>query len=281
MLNAGRTSRCFGFGGIGMNKLILGRYFPGDSWLHRLDARAKMISVILLIVMLFIADNWQAYLFLWLITLLIMHLSQVSFRTYVRGVKPMIWLILFTVMLQVLFTSGSNVYVEWGPITISEYGLINGIFIFSRFVMIVFLSTVLTLTTKPIDLTDGINKLLSPLRLIKVPVDDISIMLSISLRFIPNLLDETQKVMDAQRARGTEFGEGSLFQQMKTLVPIFLPLFVSSLNRAEDLANMMDVKGYQSGIKRSTFRRVYWKKQDTWCLCNVCFIGVVTFLLRG
>ena len=172
-------------------------------------------------------------------------------------------------------------YVTWGPISISEYGLINGLFIFSRFVMIVFLSTVLTLTTKPIDLTDGINKLLSPLRLVKIPVDDISIMLSISLRFIPNLLDETQKVMDAQRARGTEFGDGSLFKQMKTLVPIFLPLFASSLNRAEDMANMMDVKGYNSGIKRSTFRRVYWKKQDTWCLCGVFFIGVVTVLLRG
>ncbi|MER2058852.1 MAG: energy-coupling factor transporter transmembrane component T [Niallia sp.] len=262
-----------------MNKLILGRYFPGESWLHLLDARAKMISVVLLIVMLFIADNWQAYLFLWLVTLVIMHLSQVPFRTYVRGVKPMIWLILFTVVLQVLFTSGSKVYVTWGPISISEYGLINGLFIFSRFVMIVFLSTVLTLTTKPIDLTDGINKLLSPLRLVKIPVDDISIMLSISLRFIPNLLDETQKVMDAQRARGTEFGDGSLFKQMKTLVPIFLPLFASSLNRAEEMANMMDVKGYQSGIRRSTFRRVYWKKQDSWCLCSVLFIGLVTFLL--
>ncbi|MBZ9535767.1 energy-coupling factor transporter transmembrane protein EcfT [Cytobacillus oceanisediminis] len=264
-----------------MNKLILGRYFPGESWLHQLDARAKMISVVLLIAMLFIADNWLGYLFLWLITLFIMHLSQVPLRTYVRGVKPMIWLILFTVVLQVLFTSGSKVYVTWGPISISEYGLINGLFIFSRFVMIVFLSTVLTLTTKPIDLTDGINKLLSPLRLVKIPVDDISIMLSISLRFIPNLLDETQKVMDAQRARGTEFGDGSLFKQMKTLVPIFLPLFASSLNRAEDMANMMDVKGYNSGIKRSTFRRVYWKKQDTWCLCGVFFIGVVTVLLRG
>lgn len=263
-----------------MNKLILGRYFPGGSWLHRLDARAKMISVILLIVMLFIADSWQAYLFLWLITFSIMHLSQVPFRTYVRGVRPMIWLILFTVVLQVLFTSGSNVYVTMGPITISEYGLINGIFIFSRFVMMVFLSTVLTLTTKPIDLTDGINKLLSPLRFVKVPVDDISIMLSISLRFIPNLLDETQKVMDAQRARGTVFGEGSLFQQMKTLVPIFLPLFVSSINRAEDMANMMDVKGYRSGIKRSTFRRINWKKQDSWCLCSVLFIGIVTLLLN-
>ncbi|MEK4974845.1 energy-coupling factor transporter transmembrane component T [Niallia sp. FSL R7-0648] len=264
-----------------MNKLILGRYFPGESWLHQLDARAKMISVLLLIAMLFIADNWMAYLFLWMITLFIMHLSQVPFRTYVRGVKPMIWLILFTVILQVLFTSGSNVYIAWGPITISEYGLINGIFIFSRFVLIVFLSTVLTLTTKPIDLTDGINKLLSPLRFIKVPVDDISIMLSISLRFIPNLLDETQKVMDAQKARGTEFGQGSLFQQMKTLVPIFLPLFVSSLNRAEDMANMMDVKGYRAGIKRSAFRRIYWQKQDTWCLCSVCFIGVITVLLSG
>ncbi|MGV3240714.1 energy-coupling factor transporter transmembrane component T family protein, partial [Streptococcus hyovaginalis] len=162
-------------GGGSKNKVRVGRHFPGESWLHQLVSCAKMIFVLLLIARLFIVDNLMAYLFLWMITLFIMHLSQVHFRTYVRGFNPMIWLILFTVILQVLFTSGSNVYIAWGPITISEYGLINGIFIFSRFVLIVFLSTVLTLTTKPIDLTDGINKMLTKFGFFWVSLNDIKI----------------------------------------------------------------------------------------------------------
>ena len=147
--------------------------------------------------------------------------------------------------------------------------------------MIVFISTVVTLTTKPIDLTDGINSLLRPLRVLKVPVDEFSLMLSISLRFIPNLLDETQKIMDAQRARGTEFGEGNIFRQMKTLVPIFLPLFVSSLNRSEELANAMEVRGYQSGEKRSTFRRLNWKGRDTICLISMLILTIGLAFLRA
>lgn len=264
-----------------MNKLILGRYFPGDSWIHRLDPRAKLLACIYFIFILFLANNWQTYVILWLFTLLVMYFSGVSFKTYLRGVRPLIWLILFTVFLQVLFTSGGTIYIDWGPITISKFGLTNGVYIFCRFVMIVFVSTVVTLTTKPIDLTDGINSLLRPLRVLKVPVDEFALMLSISLRFIPNLLDETQKVMDAQRARGTEFGEGSLFKQMKTLVPVFLPLFVSSLNRAEDLANAMEVRGYQSGEKRSTFRQLNWQKRDTFCLVFMLALTVGLAFLRA
>lgn len=264
-----------------MNKLILGRYFPGDSWIHRLDPRSKLVSCIYFILILFLANNWQSYTFLWLFTFAVMYLSGVSLTTYIRGVKPLIWLILFTVFLQVLFTSGGDVYFEWGPITITHFGLTNGFFIFCRFVMIVFISTVVTLTTKPIDLTDGINSLLRPLRALKVPVDEFSLMLSISLRFIPNLLDETQKIMDAQRARGTEFGEGNLFQQMKKLVPIFLPLFVSSLNRSEELANAMEVRGYQSGKRRSTFRKLSWKPRDTLCLLMMLLLTAGLAFLRN
>jgi energy-coupling factor transport system permease protein len=264
-----------------MNKLILDRYFPGDSWIHHLDPRSKLLSCLYFIFVLFMANNWETYLLLWLFTLFVMYLSGVSFRTYIRGVKPLIWLILFTVFLQVLFTSGGTIYVDWGPVTISQFGLTNGIYIFCRFVMIIFVSTVVTLTTKPIDLTDGINSLLRPLRALKVPVDEFSLMLSISLRFIPNLLDETQKVMDAQRARGTQFGEGSLFKQMKTLIPVFLPLFVSSLNRAEELANAMEVRGYQSGEKRSTFRQLQWKKRDTVCLLLMLVLTIGLAFLRS
>lgn len=263
-----------------MNKLILGRYFPGESLIHRLDPRAKLISGIYFIFVLFLANNWQTYLLLWTFTITVMHLTDVQLRIFLRGVRPLIWLILFTVFLQILFTAGGDIYVDWGPITISEFGLINGFYIFCRFVMIIFISTVVTFTTKPIDLTDGINFLLNPFRKLKIPVDELSLMLSISLRFVPTLLDETQKVMDAQRARGTEFGEGSLFKQMKTLVPIFLPLFVSSLNRAEDMANVMEVRGYQSDGKRSSFRQLEWNIQDTVCLFVMVLLTIGLLLIR-
>src|SRR5690606_36273081 len=220
-----------------MNTLLLGRYYPGESILHRLDPRAKLVGGFYLIFLLLLATNWRAYVLLWIFTLTIMWLSGVKFSVYYRGVKPLIWLITFTVFLQVLFTAGGTIYVEWGIITISSYGLVNGVYIFCRFIMIVFVSTIVTLTTRPIDLTNAINYLLRPLNKLKVPVDEISLMLTIALRFVPTLLEETQKVMDAQRSRGTVFGKGSIVIQMKTLVPIFIPLFSSSLERAEQLAN--------------------------------------------
>ena len=264
-----------------MNNLILGRYFPGDSWIHQLDPRSKLMACTYFIIVLFLANNWKTYALLWSFTFLAMYLSGVRFRTYLKGVQPLIWLILFTVLLQILFTSGGTVYFEWGPITITEFGLTNGVFIFCRFVMIIFVSTVLTLSTKPIDLTDGIHHLLRPLSALKIPVEEFSLMLSISLRFVPTLLDETQKVMDAQRARGTAFGEGSLFQQMKKLVPILLPLFVSSLNRAEELANVMEVRGYQSGKARSSFRQLRWENKDTICLLLMVVLTIGLVLLRA
>lgn len=263
-----------------MNKLILGRYFPGDSLIHRLDPRAKLISAIYFIFVLFLANNWQTYLLLWIFTITAMYLTNVRLRIYIRGVRPLIWLILFTVFLQILFTAGGDIYIDWGPITISQFGLINGFYIFCRFVMIIFISTVVTFSTKPIDLTDGINFLLHPFRRLRIPVDELSLMLSISLRFVPTILDETQKVMDAARARGTEFGEGSLFNQMKTLVPIFLPLFVSSLHRAEDMANVMEVRGYQSDGKRSSFRQLHWNITDTLCLFVMLILTIGLFLIR-
>ncbi|MBW8350961.1 energy-coupling factor transporter transmembrane protein EcfT [Bacillus sp. IITD106] len=263
-----------------MNKLILGRYFPGDSYLHQLDPRAKIIAGFYFIIILFLANNWQSYFILWLFTFIVLRLSNISMKIYIRGLKPLIWLILFTVFLQILFTAGGEIYVDYGIITISQFGIINGFYIFCRFVMIVFISTVVTLTTKPIELTDGINHLLSPLRYLKIPIHEMTLMLSISLRFIPNLLDETQKVMDAQRARGTEFGMGNLLQQMKALVPIFIPLFVSSLNRAEDLANALEVRGYQSAQKRSSFRKLHWCFKDTIAMLTMLLLTACLVFLR-
>lgn len=230
-----------------MDKLIFGRYIPGDSIIHRLDPRAKLLASFYFIGIIFLANNWQTYLFLFAFTMATIALSKIKYKFFINGVKPLIWLILFTVVLQVLFSRGGEVYFEWGPIVISQFGLLNGVFIFCRFVLIIFMSTLLTLTTAPLALTDAIEFLLRPLNVVKFPVHEIALMLSIALRFVPTLMDETEKIMNAQRARGVDFGEGNVFQQMKSIVPLLVPLFVSSFNRAEELATAMEARGYQGG----------------------------------
>jgi len=263
-----------------MNKLILGRYFPGNSFFHRMDPRAKLIATIYFIALLFFVDHTVGYLWMLSFTLLVINISGVSLSIYLRGIKPLIWLILMAVFFRVVFTAGGTLYLSVGPFTVSSYGLLLGFYSFNRFTLIILISTVLTLTTKPIDLTDAIDALLKPVRLLGVSTADFSLMLSISLRFIPNLLDETQKVLDAQRARGVIFGEGSLIEQMKKIVPLIIPLFSSSLKRAEEMADVMEVRGYQSGKKRSSFRQLIWHSRDTGSLVIMLFLTIGIIFLN-
>ena len=207
-------------------------------------------------------------------------LSKIKYKFFINGVKPLIWLILFTVVLQVLFSRGGEVYFEWGPIVISQFGLLNGVFIFCRFVLIIFMSTLLTLTTAPLALTDAIEFLLRPLNVVKFPVHEIALMLSIALRFVPTLMDETEKIMNAQRARGVDFGEGNVFQQMKSIVPLLVPLFVSSFNRAEELATAMEARGYQGGEGRTKYRLLKWKRNDTLVILVYAVVTVLLVYLR-
>ncbi|MHC5228278.1 energy-coupling factor transporter transmembrane component T family protein [Enterococcus sp. LJL99] len=260
-----------------MNKLILGRYIPGDSFIHKMDPRAKLIASFYFIGIIFLANNWQTYVAMGLFTLLAILLSKIDLRFFIRGVKPLIWLILFTVALQVLFTRGGTVYFEWGIFSISEFGVINGLLMFSRFILIIFMSTLLTLTTPPLDLSDAIEYLLRPLKVIRFPVHEVSLMLSIALRFVPTLMDETEKIMNAQRARGVDFGEGNLIQKMKAVVPLLIPLFVSSFNRAEDLAIAMEARGYQGGDGRTKYRVLHWHQRDT--VVMLAFVGLTIVLL--
>ncbi|WHZ32583.1 energy-coupling factor transporter transmembrane protein EcfT [Desemzia incerta] len=246
-----------------MEKLIFGRYIPGNSWIHRLDPRAKLLSTIFFIFVIFLANNWQTYLTLFIFVLTAVLLSEIKMSFFINGIKPMIWLILFTVILQVLFTGGGEVYFQWGILMITSQGLMNGVFIFCRFVLIIFMSTLLTLTTMPLSLTDALEYLMRPLTALKVPVYEIALMLSIALRFVPTLMDETEKIMNAQRARGVDFGEGNVFQQMKAIVPLLIPLFVSSFNRAEELATAMEARGYSGGEGRTKFRKLDWSASDT------------------
>lgn len=263
-----------------MDKLIFGRYIPGDSIIHRLDPRAKLLASFYFIGIIFLANNWQTYLFLFAFTMATIALSKIKYKFFINGVKPLIWLILFTVVLQVLFSRGGEVYFEWGPIVISQFGLLNGVFIFCRFVLIIFMSTLLTLTTAPLALTDAIEFLLRPLNVVKFPVHEIALMLSIALRFVPTLMDETEKIMNAQRARGVDFGEGNVFQQMKSIVPLLVPLFVSSFNRAEELATAMEARGYQGGEGRTKYRLLKWKRNDTLVILVYVVVTALLVYLR-
>lgn len=264
-----------------MEKLIFGRYIPGSSFIHQLDPRAKLMGAIWFIIIIFMANNWLTYVALILFVLLAVKLSGISPRFFINGVKPLIWLILFTVILQVLFTSGQTIWFRFGPVVISQEGIVNGVFIFLRFVLIIFMSTILTLTTMPLSLTDAIEYLLRPLNAIKVPVHEIALMLSIALRFVPTLMDETEKIMNAQRARGIDFGEGNIYQQMKAIVPLLIPLFVSSFNRAEELATAMEARGYKGGEGRTKYRQLEWVSRDTLTMVAFGLLTSVLFILRG
>ena len=263
-----------------MEKLIFGRYIPGDSFIHRLDPRAKLMGAIWFIIIIFLANNWLTYVLLTVFVLTAVKLSEISPKFFINGVKPLIWLILFTVILQILFTSGSTIWFRFGPVIISQEGLLNGVFIFMRFVLIIFMSTILTLTTMPLSLTDAIEYLLRPLAAVKVPVHEIALMLSIALRFVPTLMDETEKIMNAQRARGIDFGEGNIYQQMKAIVPLLIPLFVSSFNRAEELATAMEARGYKGGEGRTKYRKLSWESRDTLVIAAFGLLSVSLFFLR-
>ncbi|QTJ47686.1 energy-coupling factor transporter transmembrane protein EcfT [Dolosigranulum pigrum] len=260
-----------------MDKLIFGRYVTGDSLIHRLDPRAKLLSTILFVVIIFLANNWMTYLGLALFVGLGIYLSDIKLSFFINGVKPLIWLILFTVLLQVVFTAGDKVLFSWWVIVISKEGLVNGAFIFMRFVLIIFMTTLLTLTTMPMSLTEAIEYLLHPGKKIGVPVHEIALMLSIALRFVPTLMDETEKIMNAQRARGIDFGEGNLYNQMKSIVPMLIPLFVSSINRAEELATAMEARGYKGGEGRTKFRQLTWQRRDTYLLG--VYLAMTIFLI--
>ncbi|WP_057829656.1 energy-coupling factor transporter transmembrane component T family protein [Liquorilactobacillus cacaonum] len=258
-----------------MGKVLLGRYIPGSSLVHRMDSRSKLILSFFFIVIIFLANNWESYLLLFIVTITSILTARVNFSFFIKGVRPLIWLILFTVLLQIFFSSGGTVFWKWGPFTLSYYGIVNGIYVFCRFVLIIFMSTLLTLTTAPLEIADALEKLMMPLKRIKVPVYEISLMLSIALRFVPTLMDETTKIMNAQRSRGVNFGEGNIMQQIKAVVPLLVPLFVSSFNRAEDLATAMEARGYHGGEGRTKYRVHYWEIRDT----LGCTFFVVVFII--
>lgn len=219
-----------------MDKFLFGRYIPGHSWVHRLDPRAKLVLCFMYVLVVFFANNLWTYLLLTVLLLASVAATAISLRIFLRGLRPLLWLLIFTVLIQVFFGAGGHVYWSWGILSVTHDGLISAGLILMRFVLIIMISTLLTFSTAPLDIADGIESLLSPLRKVHFPVATLALMLSLALRFVPTLMDEAEKIMNAQRARGVDFGTGGLKQQIKTIVPILIPLFVNAFNRAVDIS---------------------------------------------
>lgn len=257
-------------------KLIIGRYIPIDSFVHRLDSRAKFLATILYLIILFFANNWQTYLVLISFAALSIYLTKIPYTYFLRGVRPMIWLLVFTALLQVFFSPGSTMYFQWGIIYISKEGIINGIFVFLRFILITFMSTILTLTTESLDLTDAIEYFLKPLTLLNISIHELTLMLALAIRFVPTMVDEADVIMNAQRSRGVSFNEGTLMQRLRNLVPLLIPLFIISYDRAPQLATAMEARGYRGGENRTKYRELSWDKWDT--IIMFSFIGLFTVI---
>ncbi|ATU71201.1 energy-coupling factor transporter transmembrane protein EcfT [Levilactobacillus brevis] len=263
-----------------MSNFIFGRYLPLDSVVHRLDPRAKLMLSFCYIIVVFLANNIWSYAILIAFTVGAILASKISLGFFLKGIRPLLWLIVFTVVLQLLFSpAGGHTYFHWAFINITQDGLINAGYIFVRFLLIIMMSTLLTLSTQPLDIATGLASLMKPLRWVKVPVDTLAMMLSIALRFVPTLMDEATKIMNAQRARGVDFGEGSLFKQAKSLIPLMVPLFMSAFNRAEDLSTAMEARGYQDSEHRSQYRILTWQRRDTvtWLLFLLGFVAILIF----
>jgi energy-coupling factor transport system permease protein len=264
-----------------MEKMIFGRYVPADSVVHRMDPRSKLIIIFLFVCIIFLANNWLTYVLIGVYTFLMLGLSRIPVRFLYAGLKPVIWLVLFTLVLQVLFTKEGNLLYEVGPFKIYEEGVKQGIFISMRFFFLILMTSLLTLTTTPIEITDGLETLLNPLKKVRFPVHEMALMMSISLRFIPTLMQETDKIMKAQIARGVEFASGPYKDRIKAVIPLLIPLFVSSFKRAEELAIAMEARGYRGGEGRTKYRQLYWIQADSLQILLLAGLTVFLFLLRS
>ena len=244
-----------------LRDITIGQYYPVNSVLHRLDPRVKLVSTLIYIVSLFVFDSIIGYVIAAIFLASMIKLSQVPFRFMVKGLKPVVVLLCITLFFNLIFTPGEAVFSIW-IITVTREGIQLAVRMGIRLVFLVIGASLMTLTTTPNQLTDGLERLLKPLNHIHVPVHEISMIMSIALRFIPILLDETDKIMKAQTARGADFESGGLVRKVKAMVPLLVPLFISAFRRANDLAMAMEARCYHGGEGRTQMKPLIYQKRD-------------------
>ena len=266
-----------------LKDITLGQYFPGNSPIHRLDPRTKLVLLVAYIVALFTANNWISYGVMFLILSVTIAISAIPLKSIFRGMKPLVIILIFTGVLNIFFTTGEKLLVSFWVINIYWEGIIRALFMMARILMLITGTFLLTYTTSPIALTDGLESLLGPLKLIKVPVHELAMMMCIALRFIPTLIEETDKIMSAQKARGADFESGKLMERVKALIPILVPLFISAFRRADELATAMECRCYQGGDGRTKMKLLRYKRRDLiGFLCGASMLGgIITLRIFG
>ena len=257
-----------------LRDITLGQYYQTDSVIHRLDPRVKLVTTICFIVSLFVVDNFIGYLIAGIFLAMVIKLSKVPLKYMLRGMKSIVFLLIIAVVFNLFLTPGEAVVTFW-KIKITMEGIRQAVFMAIRLIFLIMGSSIMTLTTTPNNLTDGMEKLLGPLRIFRVPVHEIAMMMSIALRFIPILLEETDKIMKAQIARGADFESGNLIKKAKSLVPLLVPLFISAFRRANDLAMAMEARCYRGGENRTKMKPLQYKRRD--CIAYLtlaCYLAV-------
>ncbi|MGI6574358.1 MAG: energy-coupling factor transporter transmembrane component T family protein [bacterium] len=244
-----------------LKDITIGQYIPGESVIHKLDPRTKIIATILFITALFVVTDIVGYIFLTLFSILVIGISRLPLRFVLRGLKPLYYILAFTVILNFFLTPGKEIW-RWWFLRLTEEGLRQGIFMGWRLLLLVLTTSLLTLTSSPIALTDGIERLLTPFRSLGVPAHELAMMMTIALRFIPTLLEETDKIMKAQMARGADFDTGNIIQRAKGMVPLLVPLFISAFRRADELATAMEARCYRGGEGRTRLKELHYYARD-------------------
>ena len=263
-----------------LKDITLGQYFPGTTVAHKLDPRTKILLVVLYIVALFCAKGIVGYALMALCLAVCVRISKVGVKQLVRGLKPVLFIIIFTGILNLFFTPGDRYLVEIGFLRISDTGLKNAVFMVLRVMMLIMGTFLMTYTTSPISLTDGLERLLNGLKRFHVPVHELAMMMSIALRFIPTLIEETDKIMSAQKARGADFESGNIIQKAKALIPILVPLFISAFRRADELATAMECRCYHGGEGRTKLHVLKYERRDYIALILGVLVVAVIFALR-
>ena len=255
-----------------LGDITIGQYYPGDSVLHKLDPRTKILAILVYMVSLFIVNNFYGLLGMMAISILVVTVSKVPIKYFFRGLKMIIFIVLLTVALQMFMTPGEVIW-QWSFLKITKEGIRQAVFMGTRLVLLISITSILTLTTTPIALTDGIERLLKPFQRIGVPAHELAMMMSIALRFIPTLVEETDKIMKAQAARGANFDTGNLIEKVKALVPLLVPLFLSAFQRADELAIAMEARCYHGGTNRTRLKALQYTRKDLaagiLCVCMV------------
>lgn len=244
-----------------LTDITIGQYFPGNSLLHRLDPRTKIILLLVIIIAIFMANSMASYTMICLFSLFLIFLSDVPAKMVLKSIKPLWWIILFTAIIHIFSTPGEVIAKVW-ILSITREGIGQATFMSLRLILLIVLSSLLTFTTSPITLTDALERLMSPFKRFGLPAHELAMMMTIALRFIPTLLEETERIMKAQEARGADFGSGGIMKRIKNMIPLLVPLFISAFRRADELAVAMEARCYRGGENRTRMKVLCVTKLD-------------------